>query len=172
MIEGKVWVNQEIRKKKRMKARGISGNRVKKEQGSSQQPKGKEVSNHQTVGTNQATNIPSFLDTLSQLTKSVDLVKLKNQISDLNQVFEQVNGMIQNINQLNRPKSYPKGQSHPQNQGNQHQAQNSPIPHPPGFYPPQMYRHPYSGSINYHSSYYQTHQPYYPYHSQHQKGER
>ncbi|WP_025028303.1 hypothetical protein [Caldalkalibacillus mannanilyticus] len=154
-MEGsKVWINQNVKKKNSSSRNQKRSRNSRKEQEINiNQPKAKQVVSSQAVGAQtQQANIPSLLDSISQITKNIDLVKLRNHISDLNQVFEQVNGMIQQINQFKKPLSPTQAPSYRYPQ------------QPINVMPPTFRHHPQQGTP-YHQTRYHPHSvngPYYP----------
>lgn len=115
MSSSKVWVNEEfVGQKRRIK-------RVKKKRYSVPREKvtaveeTKEVpykskSTKATRASHQSTNLlnegnPNLLDTLGRLStmaQKLDLVKIRNQLTEINQIVDQVNGVIQGFQQHNR----------------------------------------------------------------------
>lgn len=91
-----VWVNQKVKSNKRKyrqrkkKSSSVVHNQVNTTQKSAQQH-----------------NVVSLLETFATIAKKVDLVNLRNQITEINQICEQVNGIMQHLGQMNRPPQPP-----------------------------------------------------------------
>jgi hypothetical protein len=109
MDPSKVWINRDVHSKqkigrKKNTKKTSRRNTSEVEQINTNKAKvGTSVQGNHKAGSNNL----SFLENLTKLTQELDLVKLKGQISELNQVFEQVNGVINQISQFQRPPQIP-----------------------------------------------------------------
>lgn len=137
MSSSKVWVNQEFvdqkrRIKKNKKERySVSREKVKAAKETPNKSKATKVS-HEPI--NQGT--PNLLETLGKLStmaQNMDLAKIRNQLTEINQIVDQVNGVIQGFQQQNSS-SYPL----PYTQQSMYSQQN------PRYQPPYGKQHPYS----------------------------
>lgn len=156
MSPSKVWTNQGVNPN----LRTIKKRKKKQHVGSESSHTVDPISEQKKMDTlNVPQRAPSFLETLSQITQSIDLLKIKEQMTEINKIFEQVNGFMSQINQLQgppkhrmMPRPYPPfyhNNQHPPNQVNlltNRQHPSTYQQHTPIHQQPRPQSHPYNSS--------------------------
>jgi hypothetical protein len=169
MDSSKVWINQGIqsrseeRNRKRKTEKRVHDKKHAAKQISSEGRA--RMQSNSSPSTPAAT--PSLLEAITTMAQSVDLVKLRSQITELNQIFDQVNGVIEKWNHIQRPpRKDPQREGTPSPKGGQYQYQYPPQSSYPYFNPRRSQDNNMTPFSNYSQHPYHSNYPYYPYGNQ------
>lgn len=154
MSSSKVWVNQEFvdqrkRKKRNKKVRYYVSReqaKVAKEAPNTINKATKASHEYKKQITEGNPNLLDTLGRLSTMAQQLDLVKIRNQLTEINQIVEQVNGVIKGFQDHSRSSnSNSSGNSNNYTYQFPYTQQQPMYPqHNHGFQPPYSKQHPYS----------------------------